>query len=185
MSHGTGRKCDGRMTDALTHRQVAELLDLIQRIEFDELTLEFGGFSIHLVRRPGAASRSVAMSVTNDYAGAREIATNAEIEPLPAIPTPEKAMVAGTVDDTGDVRSNWLAVRAPMMGTFYAAPAPGAEPFVSVGDKVSESSTVCVVEVMKLYTEIKAEWAGTIVQIDAVDGQLVEHDQVLMWIEPA
>ncbi|MHB2022427.1 MAG: acetyl-CoA carboxylase biotin carboxyl carrier protein, partial [Mycobacteriales bacterium] len=62
---------------------------------------------------------------------------------------------------------------------------PGAEPFVSPGDKVSEGSTLCMLEVMKLYSEIKAELAGTVARIDALDGQLVEHDQVLMWIEPA
>lgn len=71
-----------------------------------------------------------------------------------------------------------------MVATFYAAPSPGADPFVVVGDKVAEGSTVCMLEVMKLYNEIKAECSGTVARIDVVNGQLVEYDQVLMWIEP-
>lgn len=72
---------------------------------------------------------------------------------------------------------------SPMVGTFYSASAPGAEPFVKVGDTVSEKTIVCIVEAMKLMNEIEAEVNGTIVEILAENGQLVEYGQPLFLVK--
>ncbi len=72
---------------------------------------------------------------------------------------------------------------SPMVGAFYAAPAPGAKPFVKVGDVVSAGQVVCIVEAMKLMNEIEAEVSGKIVEICVEDGQSVEYGQVLMYVE--
>lgn len=75
------------------------------------------------------------------------------------------------------------AIVSPMVGAFYAAPAPGAKPFVKVGDTVSVGQVVCIVEAMKLMNEIESEVSGKITQICVEDGQSVEYGQTLMYVE--
>ena len=75
------------------------------------------------------------------------------------------------------------AITSPMVGAFYAAPSPGAKPFVKVGDTVSVGQVVCIVEAMKLMNEIESEVSGKIAQICVEDGQSVEYGQVLMYVE--
>ena len=74
-------------------------------------------------------------------------------------------------------------ITSPMVGAFYAAPAPGAKPFVRVGDTVSAGQVVCIVEAMKLMNEIESEVSGKITEICVEDGQSVEYGQVLMYVE--
>ena len=78
---------------------------------------------------------------------------------------------------------NGTAITSPMVGAFYAAPAPGAKPFVKVGDTVSVGQVVCIVEAMKLMNEIESEVSGKVTQICVEDGQSVEYGQVLMYVE--
>ena len=73
-------------------------------------------------------------------------------------------------------------VSAPMVGVFYAAPSPGAEPFVRVGSKVHKGDTLCVIEAMKLMNEVTAERDGEVVEVCATDGELVEYGCCLMKI---
>ena len=70
-----------------------------------------------------------------------------------------------------------------MLGTFYRAPEPGAPPFVEVGTVVDEDTTVCIIEVMKLFSTIKAEKRGRITRVSVDDGQLVEYGQVLFLLD--
>ena len=74
-------------------------------------------------------------------------------------------------------------ITSPMVGAFYAAPSPGAKPFVKVGDVISAGQVVCIVEAMKLMNEIESEVSGKVTQICVEDGQSVEYGQVLMYIE--
>ena len=74
-------------------------------------------------------------------------------------------------------------ITSPMVGTFYAAPSPDAEPFVEVGKSISAGDVVCIVEAMKLMNEIKAECSGKISQICVKNGDPVEFGQVLMYVE--
>ncbi len=78
-----------------------------------------------------------------------------------------------------------LEIKSPMVGTFYAAPSPEAETYVSVGTKVLGDTVVCIVEAMKVMNEIKAECAGSIVEICVQDAQPVEYGQVLFKVRPA
>jgi acetyl-CoA carboxylase biotin carboxyl carrier protein len=78
-----------------------------------------------------------------------------------------------------------LDIRAPMLGTYYGAPKPGAAPFVTVGGRVSADSAVGIIEVMKLMNSITAGVDGVVVEVLARDGDLVEFDQVLIRVRPA
>jgi acetyl-CoA carboxylase biotin carboxyl carrier protein len=84
-----------------------------------------------------------------------------------------------------EAAAHWITVRAPNLGTFYRAPKPGAEPYVSVGQKVEADTELCLIEVMKLFTNVLAGVAGTVQQILVEDTELVEYDQPLFLIEPA
>ena len=84
---------------------------------------------------------------------------------------------------SGSAADNLVEVTSPMVGTFYAAPAPDAPPFVQVGDRVKAGQTLCIVEAMKLMNEIKAETDGVVTDIMVDNAQPVEYGQVLMLIE--
>ena len=75
------------------------------------------------------------------------------------------------------------AITSPMVGTFYAAPSPEAEPFVEIGKTISEGDVVCIIEAMKLMNEIESEFSGIITEICVKDGQPVEYGQPLMYVE--
>ena len=80
---------------------------------------------------------------------------------------------------------NRVPVLAPLVGTFYSAAQPGAKPFVEVGDVVETGQTVCIVEAMKLMNEVAAAEGGKVAEICVKDGDAVEFDQVLIYLEPA
>lgn len=95
----------------------------------------------------------------------------------PAQSGPAEAFVCSPVERKGK------QITSPMVGTFYKASAPGAKPFAEVGMSVSEGTTVCIIEAMKLMNEIESEVSGKIVEICVEDGQAVEFGQVLMYVE--
>jgi len=84
-----------------------------------------------------------------------------------------------------ETQRNTIEIKAPMVGTFYRAPAPDAPPFVDVGTDLHEKQVVCIIEAMKLMNEIKSEVKGKIVEVLAENGHPVEFGQVLFLVEPA
>ncbi|MGE0613737.1 MAG: acetyl-CoA carboxylase, partial [Hyphomicrobiales bacterium] len=84
-----------------------------------------------------------------------------------------------------DSRPGLLAIKAPMNGTFYVAPSPGAPPFVVPGAQVKESDTIGIIEVMKLFNSIRAGVKGRVVEICVANEGQVKSGQTLAWIEPA
>jgi acetyl-CoA carboxylase biotin carboxyl carrier protein len=79
---------------------------------------------------------------------------------------------------------NYYVVESPMVGTFYRAPAPGAEPFVKEGDYVEKGQTLCIIEALKVMNEIESEVSGVVKKILVENGQPVEYGQPLFYIEP-
>jgi acetyl-CoA carboxylase biotin carboxyl carrier protein len=75
-------------------------------------------------------------------------------------------------------------IRSPMVGTFYRAPEPGAEPYVQVGSRITSGQTVCIIEAMKIMNEIEAEIAGVVREVSVEDSQPVEFGQVLFRVDP-
>lgn len=112
----------------------------------------------------------------------------AETAVAAAAPAQEVAAPAqqdpGTGASPSEDAATAVPVNAPMVGVFYAAPSPDAEPFVALGDHVSRGDTLCIIEAMKLMNEVVAETDGTIAAIDAADGDLVEFGARIMAIEP-
>ena len=94
-------------------------------------------------------------------------------------PAPSSTGAGEAADD-----DKLLKIKSPMVGTFYAAPAKGAKPFVTVGSVVEEDTDVCIIEAMKVFNNIKAECRGTIVKVLIGDGQPVEFGTVLFHVKP-
>lgn len=102
---------------------------------------------------------------------------------LAAAPAAQSAAPNGAA--SADDEANLLKIKSPMVGTFYAAPAKGAKPYVNVGSAVDETTDVCIIEAMKNFNVHKAECRGTIAKILAQDGQPVDFGQVLFLVKPA
>ena len=100
-----------------------------------------------------------------------------------ATPAPAPAAPAQTPAAEQKEVKKGKPLTSPMVGTFYSAPSPDAEPFVKVGQTVKEGDVVCIVEAMKLMNEIESEFSGKITEICVQDGQPVEFGQVLMYVE--
>lgn len=98
----------------------------------------------------------------------------------PNAPTPEQP-----TSTEAEENSKYITIKSPMIGTFYRASGPGKDPYVSVGDTISNGSVICIVEAMKLFNEIEAEVSGKIVKILVDDATPVEYDQPLFLVDPS
>ena len=101
--------------------------------------------------------------------------------PVAAAPA---AAAPAAAEEPARPASTLKEVRSPMVGTFYAAPEPGAAPYVKVGTRVSSGQTVCIIEAMKIMNEIEAEMGGVVREVCVEDAQPVEFGQVLFRIDP-
>lgn len=173
--------------------RVDALAQVMQQRGLARIRIEEGNSSIEM-ERPEAFPTPVATAAPAPLA-ASALAPAAAAVPAPAeeageVVAPASADApaeapadAGTTDAEKPLdMTKVIAVRAPMVGVFYAASAPGAEPFVRVGSKVKKGDTLCVIEAMKAMNEVTAEADGEVVDICVSDGELVEYNCVLMKI---
>ena len=165
---------------ALTNDDVLKILKIIDESDYDDVRLETGDLKLH-VRKHGAAEHELPEAPSGNRERARASAPES-FRPASAVAPPVKPAVPKAAAEEA-VPEGLVAIRAPMLGTFYRAPSPGEKPFVEVGDKISPNDTVCLVEVMKLFNSIKAGVAGTVVKILVENGAMVEHGQPLILIE--
>lgn len=161
----------------LKHQDVREILKLIDSAEhLDEIELTMGDFRLHVVRH-GAGGAALQRSASPPRAASAVVA--------PAAPAPAAVAVAPPPTAAAQaVPPGIVAIRAPMLGTFYRAPAPNEKPFVEQGQRVKADDTVCMIEVMKLFNSIRAGVDGTVVKICADNAAMVELNQVLIHVKP-
>lgn len=147
-------------------RKLKKLIDLVEESSITELEINDAEEKVRIVKHGGMVSHHYAMSPLGSV-------------PVTAAPaTPVAAVVAPAEPELpeGD------AVKAPMVGTFYRAPSPGAEPYVEVGSTVKAGDTLCIIEAMKLMNEIESDKAGVVKAILVENGQPVEFGQPLFVI---
>ena len=155
----------------MDQQALRELLEFLSSSDIQELKLEGDDFRLE-VRRNMPAPQAVMLP-----AQAAPIAADvAAAAPAAAAPPPPAAAAS---------RGDLVEVKAPMVGTFYRAPAPGEAPFVEVGSKISNGQAVCILEAMKLMNELEAEISGEVVEILVENGTPVEYNQVLMLVRPS
>jgi acetyl-CoA carboxylase biotin carboxyl carrier protein len=167
---------------SFSHEDVQRLLQLLDSSHFDELHLEAEGIKLTL-RRGGASPGPAAAAPSLAPVAPATSPKPPEVPPPAKSSVPAPAAIAAAAPINAD--TSLLDVRAPMLGTYYGAPKPGAAPFVTVGGRVSADSAVGIIEVMKLMNSISAGVDGVVVEVLARDGDLVEFDQVLMRVRPA
>jgi acetyl-CoA carboxylase biotin carboxyl carrier protein len=142
----------------LTRADIDDILKLIDASDFQELKLEMGDLKLEL-RKGGAGPGHTA--------------------PIPATPAPPTAVAARIVASGGGSE-----IPSPLLGTFWHAPRPGADDFVKPGDVVTADTVIGIIEVMKLMNSVNAGVAGTVIELVAPNGELVEHGQTLIRIQP-
>ncbi len=103
---------------------------------------------------------------------------------MPAPPAAVAASVAAPAVEPIKPVSTLLEVKSPMVGTFYAKPEPGANPYASVGTRVSKGQILCIIEAMKIMNEIECEVSGMVVEVGVQDSSAVEYGQVLFRVDP-
>ncbi|HTQ98979.1 MAG TPA: acetyl-CoA carboxylase biotin carboxyl carrier protein [Candidatus Acidoferrum sp.] len=156
---------------SLTHHDIQAILKIIDDSPYDELRLDNDEFSFYLKRTAeGWTQQSV---TTKTAAPLAEKAATASQQATAVQTVEPAASEAGLID-----------IRAPMVGTFYRAPQPGAAPFVEIGAKVEPNTLIAIIEVMKLMSSIPALVSGTVREILVQDAQMVEKGQLLMRVKP-
>jgi acetyl-CoA carboxylase biotin carboxyl carrier protein len=153
---------------------IKKIIKLVENSTIDELELEEEGTKIKVAR-----SRNQGIFVQTANPGASYIP-----QPVPAQMLP-KVESAAPVTSDAKVEKKYHEVRSPIVGTFYRAPSPDAEPYVEVGQSVQVGTVMCIVEAMKLMNEIESDCNGTVVNVVAENGKPVEYNQVLFLIEKA
>ncbi len=153
-----------REEDSVDVNQIRELIKVIEASDVTEVVIEEGDNKV-TVRKAGAFAPAASAPVT----------PVSEAAPAPA----DAASPSPAARPAG-----WRSVVAPMVGTFYSSSAPGAAPFVSVGDTVAAGQTLCIVEAMKLMNEITADEAGVIREAPLENGEAVEYGTVMYYYEP-
>lgn len=142
---------------------------------------EEDGRVVELERMTAPAPEAIAVPVAAPMTAA---VTPAAAPAAPAVTAPTEVPAPAAETAPAPTASNTISVEAPMVGVFYAAPSPGADPFVSVGSTVHVGDTLCIIEAMKLMNEVVAEADGTIAEICVQDGDLVEFGSCIMKIVP-
>lgn len=175
----------------LTAADVAEIMRLVEQSGFDELNLEVDGMKLSL--RRGGAANGVAEGGAFGVESAQAVGlAGADASKLASSTSAQRqassSAAAGPASTSGassQSDSTLHDVASPLLGTFYRAPKPGAEPFVDVGSLVEENTVVAIIEVMKLMNTVRAGVRGTVTEILLTDGALAEYGQPLLRVRKA
>jgi len=153
-------------------RKVKKLIEMLEESQLNEIEIKEGEESVKLVK-------AISVPVQEQIVTSNVVA-----------PAPQPAAVKDDLSVESDISESAKAetisgktIDSPMVGTFYAAPNPGAKDFVSVGDKISEGDVLCIIEAMKMMNEVKADSSGTIKQVLIENSEPVEFGQPLFVIE--
>jgi acetyl-CoA carboxylase biotin carboxyl carrier protein len=154
-------------------RKIKKLIELLEESGIAEIEIKEGEEGLRISRMPAAASHAVPqvaqLGVLPAAAGAAAATASA------ALPAAESA--------APKPKPNEHVITAPMVGTFYASPSPGAKAFVEIGDEIKVGQVLCIIEAMKMMNQIEADKAGRITSVMAQNGDPVEFGQPLFVVE--
>ena len=141
-------------------RKVKKLIEMLENSNLEEIEIQEGEESVRLVKSHGSLQSIQPQSIV-----------------LPQEAQPE--FIEQEIESPEAASRDSNSINSPMVGTFYASASPGAKPFISVGDIVSEGDVVCIVEAMKMMNEIKSEYSGTVLSVNVENAEPVEYGQSL------
>ena len=155
----------------MNFKEIKELIEILDQSNLTEINIEDKGNVVNLKKEKETEiiTPQISQQPMQQLAPQQGVASN----PVATGSTEETTSDASTTDD------NLQTINAPMVGTFYKSPSPEESAYVQVGDSVTNESTVCILEAMKLFNEIQAEVTGEIAEILVEDGQMVEYGQPL------
>lgn len=170
--------------------EIKELIQLIDATNLSEIKIKSDNFSITV--RSKAYTDALALqgaSLTQTLAIPPAVvappALNTVQLPPPPVPTSNISIsTTETAPPPPAADSNLITIKSPMVGTFYRSPGPNKDTFVKLGDTIRKGQVICIVEAMKLFNEIEAEYGGTIVKILVDDATPVEYDTPLFQLQP-
>jgi acetyl-CoA carboxylase biotin carboxyl carrier protein len=162
----------------LRPEDIAEIVKIFNDSELEELRLEIGGSRLYLSKQAG---RAPGWEMAAPAAPAAAPAVDVAASPAPSQPDTHEVAAPATAATPA---ANLIELRSPLLGVFYRRPAPDKPPFVEIGAEVGPDDPVCIIDVMKMFSRVPAGVAGRVAEILVEDGQLVEHGQVLMRLEP-
>ena len=157
-------------------RKIKKLIELLEESGIAEIEIKEGEEAVRISRMPTAAAVAPAPPA-------------AQVMALPGAGAAAAAVPAATAPAAAEgaagakLKGSEHVITAPMVGTFYAAPSPGAKPFVEIGDEIKVGQVLCVIEAMKMMNQIEADQAGRIISIMARSGDPVEFGQPLFVVE--
>lgn len=161
---------------------IKKLLKILEAGDINEIEIEEEGTRVKVVKSKPAENNSAPQFVTYSAPppAAAQISGGGGEAPQVSVPP------AKTVEkkEAPPVAEGTIEVRSPIVGTFYRAPSPNADPYVQVGQQVTKGTILCIIEAMKLMNEIECDYEGKIVKILVENGQPVEYNQVLFLVEP-
>ncbi len=173
----------------LSEEDVLHILKLIDESKFDYFQLEVGDLKITVSKgepipitsgpQQASASQPLSSSALEQGSVSQKTMAGASQAGKPARPAAEQEEPKAP-----RVADGLVPVTAPLLGTFYVAPEPGAPPFVQVGNAVTEDTTVGLIEVMKVFNSVRANVSGVIAEVVAQNGQFVEYGQTLFLVRP-
>lgn len=153
-------------------RKIRKLIELLEESQLAEIEIHEGEESVRLIRQhaPSASAPPAPQAIGVP----------------PQAPAPQPSSGEGeAAAETSDQLPEGELVRSPMVGTFYSSPSPEAGPFVREGSTVAKGDTLCLIEAMKMFNQIEAEFPGKVVAILVEDGQPVEFDEPLFVVQKA
>ncbi|MFV0530699.1 MAG: acetyl-CoA carboxylase biotin carboxyl carrier protein [Flavobacteriales bacterium] len=159
-------------------KDIHNLIKFVSKIGVKEVDLEFKDVKIKIKNE---SEKTIYQQIPVQQA------TTSVQQPVVQTTTSEavSADISTSEEQTAKENTNYIEIKSPMIGTFYRKPGPDKEPFIKVGDEISEETVVCMIEAMKLFNEIEAEVSGKIVKILVDDATPVEYDQPLFLIDPS
>ena len=157
----------------MNFKEIKELIEILDQSSLTEINIEDKGNIVNLKKEK--ETEIITPQVSQQPM--QQIA--------PQQPAVSNQLDTQSSDDTSSSKENdnLKTINAPMVGTFYKSPSPEESPYVQIGDSVSNESTVCILEAMKLFNEIQAEVTGEITEILVEDGQMVEYGQPLFKVK--
>lgn len=171
--------------------EIKELIQIVAETDINELCLEKEEMKLVLrkVVRETPAPQTQFVTAMPALPTMAAFSQAMPVERAPLTAEPEADMLSGVqthaaIHGHTPIQGNTKAFKAPMVGTFYRASRPGADPFINIGDRVKAGQTVCIIEAMKLMNQIEAEFSGLVVDILIKDGEPVEYGQNMFIVEP-
>ena len=162
-------------------KDIQELIKFVAKSGATEVDLEIDNVKIS-IKSPPKKKRGEVEEVATIIQQAPTHVVATAVTPAPVVEAPAESNPA---DSNSAEESNYITIKASMIGTFYRSASPENPPFVSVGDSIKEGDAICIIEAMKLFNEIESEVSGKIIKVLVDDSTPIEFDQPLFLVDPS